>query len=402
MNMISEIERRLSRLGLPVAVSLWDGSTISPRPDPRIHLTLKSPQAISSLVRPTLGKIAKAYVEGQVDVEGDVRETIAIGERLVSDNANTYQRRSALFNWWRHTRPADRRAIQHHYDVGNEFYGLWLDRNRVYSCGYFKTADDSLDVAQEQKLDHICRKLCLKPGERFLDIGCGWGALIIWAARNYGVKALGITLSDEQHAYANERIKELGLQDRCEARLLDYRDLAPEEQFDKIASVGMFEHVGKKNLPVYFEKIYSLLKPGGLVMNHGITTNSLDDRALGSDIGKFVDEYVFPGGELVHVSRVIREMAIQGLETWDAECLRPHYARTLWEWVARLEAQAVRARELVGERRFRIWRIYMAGSAYAFERGWISIFQLLGGKPLADGSLPYPLTREHVYALGQP
>jgi len=400
MNMISEIERRLSRLGLPVAVSLWDGNTISPQADPRIHLTLKSPQAISSLVRPTLGKIAKAYVEGQVDIEGDVRETIAIGEQLVSDNANTYQRSSALFNWWRHTRPADRRAIQHHYDVGNEFYGLWLDRNRVYSCGYFRTADDSLDVAQEQKLDHICRKLRLKPGERFLDIGCGWGALIIWAARNYGVKALGITLSDEQHAYANERIKELGLEDRCEARLLDYRDLAPDDQYDKIASVGMFEHVGKKNLPVYFEKIHSLLKPGGLVMNHGITTNSLDDRALGSDIGKFVDEYVFPGGELVHVSRVIREMAIQGLETWDAECLRPHYAKTLWEWVTRLEAQAARARELVGERRYRIWRIYMAGSAYAFERGWISIFQLLGGKPLADGSMPYPLTREHVYAAG--
>ena len=174
MNMISEIERRLSRLGLPVAVSLWDGSTISPRADPRIHLTLKSPQAISSLVRPTLGKIAKAYVEGQVDIEGDVRETIAIGERLVSDSSNTYQRRSALFDWWRHTRPADRRAIQHHYDVGNEFYGLWLDRNRVYSCGYFRTANDSLDTAQEQKLDHICRKLCLKPGERFLDVGCGW------------------------------------------------------------------------------------------------------------------------------------------------------------------------------------------------------------------------------------
>jgi cyclopropane-fatty-acyl-phospholipid synthase len=399
--MISEIERRFSRLGLPVAVSLWDGSTISPQGDPRIHITLKSPQAISSLVRPTLGKIAKAYVEGQIDIEGDVRETIAIGERLVSDHASTYQRRSALFNWWRHTRPGDRRAIQHHYDVGNEFYGLWLDRNRVYSCAYFKTADDSLDLAQENKLDHICRKLMLKPGDRFLDIGCGWGALIIWAARHYGVKAMGITLSDEQHAYANQRIKELGLQGQCEAHLTDYRDLAEDDQFDKIASVGMFEHVGKKNLQVYFEKIYSLLKPGGLVMNHGITTNSLDDRALGSDIGTFVDEYVFPGGELVNVSRVIREMATSGIELWDAECLRPHYAKTLWEWVARLEAKAARARELVGERRYRIWRIYMAGSAYAFERGWISIFQLLGGKQLADGSLPYPLTREHVYAAGK-
>ena len=396
--MISEIESRLSRLGLPVAVSLWDGSTISPEADPKIHLTLKSPTAISSLVRPSLGKIAKAYVEGQIDIEGDVRETMEIGERLVSEHANTYQRRSAFFGWWRHTRPADRKAIQHHYDVGNSFYELWLDKNRVYSCGYFKRDGDSLDAAQEQKLDHICRKLQLKPGERFLDIGCGWGALIVWAARHYGVKAMGITLSDEQHAFANQRIREEGLSDRCEAHLMDYRDVPEDQPFDKIASVGMFEHVGKKNLPVYFAKINSLLRPGGVVMNHGITTNSLEDGALGSDIGKFVNEYVFPGGQLVHVSRVIREMASQGLETWDAESLRPHYAKTLWQWVSRLEANAERARELVGERRYRIWRIYMAGSAHAFERGWISIFQILGAKPLSDGSMPYPLTREHVYA----
>ncbi|UCD67752.1 MAG: class I SAM-dependent methyltransferase [Betaproteobacteria bacterium] len=401
MSIVSEIEHRLSRLGLPVAVSFWDGITISPLESPKIHLTLKSPRAISSLVRPTLGKIAKAYVEGQIDIEGDPRETIEIGQRLVSEHASTYQRRSAVLSWWRHTRPSDRRAIQHHYDVGNEFYGLWLDRNRVYSCGYFKSPDDSLDLAQEQKLEHICRKLQLKPGERFLDIGCGWGALIIWAARHYGVKAVGITLSDEQHALANQRIKELGLEESCEARLMDYRDVPSDQVFDKIASVGMFEHVGKKNLPVYFAKIHSLLKPGGMVMNHGITTNSLDDRALGSDIGKFVDEYVFPGGELVHVSRVIREMSIQGLEMWDSESLRPHYAKTLWHWVERLEANAVRARELVGERRYRVWRIYMAGSAHAFERGWISIFQILGGKPLDNGSLPYPLTREHVYAVDQ-
>lgn len=398
MSMINQIEHRLSQLGLPIAVSLWDGSTISTQTAPKIYLTLKSPQAISFLVRPSLGRIAKAYVEGQIDIDGDAREAIHAGEKLVSDYASTYQRRSGFFDWWRHTRPADRRAIQHHYDVGNEFYGLWLDRNRVYSCAYFKNAHDSLDVAQEQKLDHICRKLQLKEGERFLDIGCGWGALIIWAARNYGVRAVGITLSDEQHAYANRRIEELGLKDRCEARLMDYRDVPEQEPFDKIASVGMFEHVGKKNLPVYFRKIHSLLKPGGIVMNHGITTNSLDDRALGSDIGKFVNEYVFPGGELVHISRVMREMGAQGLEPLDAEALRPHYARTLWHWVRRLEANAERARELVGERRYRIWRIYMAGSAHAFERGWISIFQILGVKALADGTVPYPLTRAHVYA----
>lgn len=398
MNMISQIERRLARLGLPLAVSLWDGTTALPQAEPRVRLTVKSPEAIASLAHPTLGGIAKAYVEGQIDIEGDMRETIRIGEKWVSENSTTYQRRSALFGWWRHTRPADRKAIQHHYDVGNEFYELWLDRNRVYSCAYFKEQTDSLDLAQEQKLEHICRKLRLKPGERFLDIGCGWGALIIWAARHYGVKAVGITLSDEQYASATQRIKELGLEDSCEARLMDYRDVPQHEIFDKIASVGMFEHVGKKNLPVYFRKIHDLLKPGGIVLNHGITTNSLQDGALGSNIGKFVDEYVFPGGQLVHVSRVVREMAVQGLESWDAESLRPHYAKTLWHWVSRLEANSEHAIELVGEKRYRVWRIYMAGSAHAFDRGWISVYQILGTKPLADGSLPYPLTREHVYA----
>ncbi len=397
--MISQIERRLARLGLPVAVSLWDGTTATPQAEAKIRVTLNSPSAVTSLANPSLGRIAKAYVEGQIDIEGDIRETIQIGEKLVSDNSTTrYVKRSKLFNWWRHTRPADRKSIQHHYDAGNEFYELWLDRNRVYSCAYFKEAADSLDLAQEQKLDHICRKLQLKPGESFLDIGCGWGALIIWAVRNYGVKAVGITLSVEQHELATQRIKELGLEDRCEARLMDYRDVPQYEIYDKIASVGMFEHVGKRNLPVYFGKIRDLLKPGGVVLNQGITTNSLMDGALGSDIGKFVNEYVFPGGELVHVSRVVREMAEQGLETWDAESLRPHYANTLWHWVSRLEANTTRAVELVGEKRYRVWRIYMAGSAHAFDRGWISIFQILGAKPLKDGSMPYPLTRAHVYA----
>lgn len=395
---ISRIERRLTQLDLPVAVSLWDGTTAAPNREPKVHVKLNSPDAATSLVHPSLGKIAKAYVEGQIDIEGDLRETMRIGEKWVSEHATTYQRRLAVFNWWRHTRPADRKAIQHHYDVGNAFYELWLDRNRVYSCAYFRQPSDSLDLAQEQKLEHICRKLGLAPGQHFLDIGCGWGALIIWAARNHGVKAVGITLSDEQHAFATQRIKELGLEACCKVRLMDYRDLPEDEMYDKIASVGMFEHVGKKNLPVYFAKIHALLKPGGMVLNHGITTNSLQDDALGSDIGKFVDEYVFPGGELVHVSRVINEMAARGLESWDVESLRPHYAMTLWHWVRRLEANAIRASELVGEKRYRVWRIYMAGSAHAFDRGWISVYQILGAKPQADGTLPYPLTREHVYS----
>ena len=395
--MIGMVENRLKRVGLPISMTLWNGDTIRSGPDTNLRLTVKSPQALMSLANPSLGGIARSYVEGQLDLDGDIRETIRIGEGLVSGESTTYRRHSKAWKWWRHTRPADRKNIQHHYDVGNDFYGLWLDRNRVYSCAYYKTPQDTLDKAQEQKLEHICRKLDLKPGERLLDIGCGWGGLILWAARNYNVSALGITLSDEQHAYATQKIRESGLQGRCEARLMDYRDVEEGRPFDKIASVGMFEHVGKRNLKGYFGKISRLLKPGGMVMNHGITTNSLEDAALGSGISEFVDEYVFPGGELVHISRVLSEMSQQGLEPWDAECLRPHYARTLWEWVGRLESKQEEARRIVGEKLYRIWRIYMAGSAHAFERGWISIFQILGTKPLPGGSVPYPLTREHVY-----
>ncbi len=392
------IGNKLKGLKLPVRVVFWDGDAVDGGVDVKVQLTVKSLRAALLLLRPTLGKIAKAYVEGALDIVGDVQDILRCGEDLVARDSSTYQRRLSLLKWWKHTRPADRRSIQHHYDVGNDFYSLWLDQNRVYSCGYFAKDGDSLDVAQEKKLDHICRKLNLEAGEKFLDIGCGWGGLVIWAAKNYGVHATGITLSEEQLAFSRNRIKQLGLQGKIEVRLMDYRDLPSDTQYDKIASVGMFEHVGRLNLPQYFSKIYSLLKPGGVVMNHGITTNSLDDHALGSDIGRFVDEYVFPGGELVHLSTVVGEMASQGIEVWDAESLRPHYAKTLWEWVKRLEGASDQARELVGEKRFRIWKIYMAGSAHAFDRGWISIFQILGVKPFESGAITYPMTREHVYA----
>jgi cyclopropane-fatty-acyl-phospholipid synthase len=394
---LSLLERRLRDTRAPFNVRLWNGRALAPLGPAPVTLTVRSPQALMNLVNPSLGKLAKSYVEGQIDLEGNFRDVLRVGESLVAREHSVYRRRSHAWKWWRHSRAADRRSIERHYDVGNDFYALWLDRNWVYSCAYFKQLEDSLDLAQEQKLDHICRKLMLKPGDRFLDIGCGWGGLVLWAVRHYGVSALGVTLSRGQYEHAAARIRELGLADRCEVRLQDYRDIPDGERFDKIASVGMFEHVGKRNLSTYFGKVQHLLHPGGLVLNHGITTNSLQDAQLGGGIGDFVDEYVFPGGELVHVTSVIEQMSRNGLEVWDAECLRPHYARTLWHWVDRLEARRDAARAIAGEKRLRTWLIYMAGSAHAFTRGWISVYQLLGIKMQPDGAAAYPPTRAHVY-----
>ncbi len=395
--LLGQFERRIRELKVPLGVTWWNGRTIAPAGMARVNVTVRSPLALAALLKPTMGTLARQYVEEHLDVDGDPREITRIGEALAGTPKGG-QKSPPFKRWLRHTRVFDRKAIRHHYDVGDDFFGLWLDPLRVYSCAYFRRADDTLDIAQEQKLDHICRKLMLKRGERLLDIGCGWGALIMWAAKHYGVRALGVTLSNNQYEHARAKIQKEGLQDVCEVRLMDYRDVPEDPPFDKIASVGMFEHVGKSNLPLYFGKIRKLLKPGGLVMNHGITLNVPDTQGLGSDIGNFIDEYVFPGGELTHISHVVREMAGSGLETWDVENLRPHYAKTLWHWVENLEANREAAIARVGEKIYRIWRIYMAGSAHAVERGWLSLDQVVASAPGTTVAPPVPLTREHLYA----
>jgi cyclopropane-fatty-acyl-phospholipid synthase len=398
--LLGKIEQRIRQLDVPLAITLWNGKRLSAGEDAAVNVTIRSPRVLASFINPTMGKLARYYVEEDLDVEGETRQVIRVSEALSGTPASASGNSAAarLRRLFAHTRAFDSKAIRHHYDVNDAFYGLWLDARRVYSCAYFKRAEDTLDAAQEQKLDHICKKLMLKPGERFLDIGCGWGALVTWAAERYRVRATGITLSQNQYDYAREEIRRRGLQDLCEVKLLDYRDVPETEPFDKIASVGMFEHVGRKNLGVYFGKIFRLLRPGGLVLNHGITLNSVDQEELGGDIGAFIDEYVFPGGELAHISRVMQEMSANGLESWDVESLRPHYARTLWHWVDRLEANRETALGAVGEKVYRIWRIYMAGSAHAFERGWMSVYQVLAGKPTTEGKLGLPSTREYIYA----
>jgi len=396
---LEQIERRLQSLGVPIAVELWNGRTIQTNASPRIKLYVRAPRALAELARPTLGKLAESYVKNRIDFEGAIDDAIRLGESLCG--RKEIEARSTRRKWsWRHPRrPRDEEAIRRHYDISNEFYSLWLDRNLVYSCAYFKRDDDPLDRAQEQKLEHICRKLQLAPGERFLDIGCGWGGLLFWAAARFGVRATGITLSARQHEYVNHEIDARGLAGQVEVRLEHYRDTPENEPFDKIASVGMFEHVGLQNLPAYFGKIRRLLKTGGLVINHGITAGwPANTEGLGGDAGDFIERYVFPGGQLVHLAKVVEIMASRALEIRDAECLRPHYAKTLGHWVDRLEARREEALRLVGEERYRIWRIYMAGSANAFARGRISVFQILAGKALEDGSLPLPLTRGHLYA----
>ncbi|HET9762606.1 MAG TPA: cyclopropane-fatty-acyl-phospholipid synthase family protein [Casimicrobiaceae bacterium] len=391
------IASRYGGRNIPIALVLPDGGRVPLSDAPEVDVYARTWQGLRTLASPELGSLARAYVHNDLDFTGGARRILGIAESLVGGISHGRERIAARARQWLHRRRDNKANIQHHYDVSNAFYRLWLDERMVYSCAYFRAETDSLDRAQVQKLDHICRKLRLAPDEEFLDIGCGWGALILHAAQAYGVRATGITLSQNQHDHVRSRISELGLEGRVRVELRDYLDLREDRQYDKIASIGMFEHVGPRNYPRYFGKIRRVLKAGGLVLNHGITHNWLGQASLGSGIGDFIEEYVFPGGALAHVSRVVQGLAAEGLELVDAEALREHYARTLWQWVDRLEAHADAARKEVGEERFRVWRIYLAGSAHAFDRGWLNIFQLLAGKPLSDGSLPHPATREYMY-----
>jgi cyclopropane-fatty-acyl-phospholipid synthase len=391
------IASRYGGRNIPIALVLPDGGRVPLSEAPEVDVYARTWQGLKALASPQLGSLARAYVHNDIDFTGGARRILGIAESLVGGISHGRDRIAARTRHWLNRRRGNRANIQHHYDVSNAFYRMWLDERMVYSCAYFRTDADSLDQAQAQKLDHICRKLLLAPGEEFLDIGCGWGALILHAARTYGVNATGITLSQNQHDHVKARIKEDGLEDRVRVELRDYLELPEDRLYDKVASIGMFEHVGIHDYPRYFGKIRRVLKPGGLVLNHGITHNWLGASSLGSGIGDFIEEYVFPGGQLAHVSRVIQGLAADGLELIDAEALREHYARTLWHWVDRLEANADAARKEVGEERFRVWRIYLAGSAYAFDRGWLSLFQLLAGKPFPDGKLPHPATREYMY-----
>jgi cyclopropane-fatty-acyl-phospholipid synthase len=416
----------------PFDVRLWDGTVDrGANPNPPFTLVLNRPAALRRmLLPPNELSIVESFISGDVDIDGNLEAASnlgeAIGSRLRSpiaiaklvrlvmglpgqaedDLADTRFPEHARKLGQRHTPVRDAAAIQFHYDVGNNFYKLWLDPRMIYSCAYFHSPDDSLEEAQVAKLDLICRKLRLKPGERLLDIGCGWGGLIMHAAEHYGVDATGITLSENQASLARERIESAGLGDRCRVAIRDYRTLTEGDRYDKISSVGMVEHVGLSHLAVYFASAYRALKPGGLFMNHGIVSMSeARPRSVGENIFRkfwradaFIDKYVFPDGKLTATSDVISAAEAAGFETRDVESLREHYVMTLRHWVGSLEEKREDATALVGNRTFRVWRLYMSAAANAFSKAAINILQTLLAKPDARGHSDIPLTRDDLYA----
>lgn len=392
------------------AVRLWDGTRWGNLDSPSFTLVLNHPGALRKMfLSPSELTLGAAFVNNDFDIEGDIQKIYGFGYYLLdkqftlSDKlrlrsllkklpANTHPdavHGAAGLDGELHSQERDRRAISYHYDISNDFYKLWLDRRMVYSCAYFNSPEDSLDQAQEQKLDYICRKLRLQRGETLLDLGCGWGGLVMRAAEKYGARALGITNSVQQAKLAQERIHAAGLDDRCEVQVLDYRALDKTRQFDKIASVGMFEHVGEALLPEYFQRAWEHLCPGGVFLNHGIASSATIKQKGPS----FIDKYVFPDGELVPLSTTLSAAEACGFEIRDVESLREHYTLTLNHWVRRLEANAAEARKAAGESIYRVWRLYMSGAARAFAIGRVNVYQVLFSRT-DHGASGLPLTRK--------
>jgi cyclopropane-fatty-acyl-phospholipid synthase len=401
---------------LPLRVHCWDGSAFGPPAATTLHI--RSADALRRLVQaPGELGLARGYVAGDLDVEGDIFDLLALRDRMAErsedlDLGLTHRQRlellqaarsvgamgrppplppeEARLSGRRHSRRRDAQAISHHYDVSNDFYRIVLGPSMAYSCAYFRHPEVGLDQAQEDKFELVCRKLGLEPGMRLLDVGCGWGGMAIHAAKEHGARVVGVTLSKPQADLAAKRVADAGYTDQIEIRLQDYRDV-DDGPYDAISSIGMFEHVGLSQLQTYFERLLTLLPEGGRLLNHAISRSRPDRDAFDAD--SFIARYVFPDGELHEVGTVVTAMQRIGFEVRDVEALREHYARTLRHWVANLQDRWDEAQGLVQAARARIWRLYMAGSALAFEAGRIGVHQVLAVKPSTGGRSDIPPTR---------
>jgi cyclopropane-fatty-acyl-phospholipid synthase len=398
------------------AVRLWSGAVWGPEEGQPVRFTwvIRRPEVLRKIfLAPSQLSLAEAYISGQFDIEGDLEEVFPLAEyllhptlrlsdrlrygwhllRLPSDTPSGGVSQAARMTGARHSLERDKQAVTYHYDRSPDFYALWLDPHMVYSCAYFATSDEDLDTAQARKLDYLCRKLRLRPGERLLDIGCGWGGLMVHAVRHYGVRAVGITLSQRQAEFADTLIKKWGIVDRCRVIVRDYRQLEAQEAYDKIVSVGMVEHVGEAQLPEYFLHASRLLKPGGVFLNHGIGARHSETSTL----GPFVNDYIFPDAELLSIATTLGVAEAAGFEVRDVENLREHYVLTLRRWRARLEANREQVVKIADELSYRIWRLYLASAAYGFRTGRLNVYQTLLCKPV-HGASGLPLTRGDWYA----
>ncbi|MFN2450301.1 MAG: class I SAM-dependent methyltransferase [Candidatus Baltobacteraceae bacterium] len=392
------------------SVRLWDGTQLGARERGAFTLLINDPGALRAALRPPIDlNVGRAFAAGLIDIEGDAEVAVDTLMRRVSQGAGLHllrlglllrqlpkaalpRLREAHLHGKRHSIERDRAAIGFHYDQPVEFYRTFLDSNLVYSCAYFDEGVQTLDDAQIAKIDYSLKKLRLRPGERLLDIGCGWGGLAVRAAKQFGAHVVGVTLSERQVEEAQRRIAAEGLKGQAAVEYRDYREL-PNASFDKIVSIGMFEHVGRTNLPAYFSTAHRLLKRGGLFLNHGISHEGPGD---GKAVG-FMDKFIFPDGELVRVSDALARAEDAGFEVRDVENLREHYHRTIRAWIANLERNRERAVAAAGEQSYRAWRLYLAGSAQGFHAGRMGLFQSLLAKPLADGVSGVPATRRDLY-----
>lgn len=372
------------------AFEFWDGEAIAYGNHPEMILRFKSKEGAKQLLCNGFLGFGEAYMAGDLEVEGDLQELLRLGICLRYDRRNLsfWQKMRFLLHQLgtRNTSSRVPKNISRHYDRGDEFYALYLDNTMTYSCGYFNSETDSLEQAQRNKYEHICRKLALQPGEKLVDIGCGWGGMLIYAAQNYGVEGLGNTLSRNQYEWATRKIKELRLQSKIEVVLADYRDLTG--QFDKFISIGMFEHVGKAFIPLFMHEISNLLKEGGTGLLHTIGKDAESPGDL------WVSKYIFPGYYIPNLAEIVGQMGLSGLSILDVENLRLHYARTLDRWADSYEKNVKNVRCMFDESFVRMWRLYLHACSVGFKYGSSRLYQILFSNGLTNG---FPLTRKHLY-----